>query len=90
MAEILVRVCDVDLKPGEEVRHYSVTVDGHTTEMDLCDAHAGPFAPLEAPKEPTPTRVPTPQKRAASAKPAPRNSRRKVTTLAEIEAMKTS
>lgn len=80
MAEITVRVCDVDQRPGETVRHYSVTVDGGTREMDLCDRHAGPFAPMGRRAAAQP---------AVKASPRPSSTgRRKVTTMAEIEASK--
>lgn len=84
MAEVVMLVCDVDPKPGELVRRYSVTVEGTTREMDLCDQHAGIFAPSPLPARSRGTSVaePSPAKKKAAA------SRRKITTLAEIEAMK--
>lgn len=45
MAEKIVLVCDVDMAQARTVRHYTVTVEGKTTELDLCDRHAGIFAP---------------------------------------------
>lgn len=91
MAEIVMLVCDVDLKPGEVVRHYTVTVDGHTMEMDLCDRHAGVFAPVSPVEasERKPVQSLTPARGRTAAQPrATASSRRKVTTLAEIEASK--
>jgi hypothetical protein len=82
MAEITVTVCDMDQRPGDTVRHYTVTVDGMASEMDLCDRHAGPFAPIgHKSSAQSPAR--------GRAKPSGA-ARRKTTTLAEIEASKTA
>lgn len=84
MADVLVRVCDVDLRQGT-VRRYTVTVEGDTSTYDLCDEHAGLFAPLSAPKEQTPPEPPVTQKKPARKRAASKSSRRNVTTLEEIE-----
>jgi hypothetical protein len=84
VAEIKMRVCDVDPIPGEKVRTYDVTVEGHRKRLDLCDRHAGPFAP-EQPVRRSAARTEPPR---ATPEPKPRGTRRKVTTMAEIEAMK--
>lgn len=77
MAEITVTVCDIDQRPGDTVRRYTVTVDGKTRELDLCDRHAGPFSPVG--------NKPVVQ---APARNRSTTARRKVTTMAEIEAAK--
>lgn len=76
MAEVMIRVCDVDLSPSGTIRKYTVTVDDHTTSMDLCDKHAGPFAPTNG--------KPAPKRGNGSTG----RKRRNVATMEEIEAMK--
>jgi hypothetical protein len=82
VAEILVRVCDIDMNPGPSVRHYEITVDGKEFALDLCDRHAGPLAELG--REGGTHR----QTKRAPAKRTGGTSRRQTVTLEEIEAMK--
>ncbi len=91
MAEITIRVCDIDPRPGEEVRHYTVSVDGHVEEMDLCPRHAGPLANVGVPESQRrgrPGRKPGSATRTGSGTPGAGKGRRRVTTLEEIEDMK--
>lgn len=96
MAEVLVRVCDVCMSPGDTVRHYSITVDDDTITMDLCDQHAGPIAPSQWSRtQPAPVPSPfeppaPPAKKAAKKAPAKRTGRprQRTMTLEEIEELK--
>lgn len=90
VAEITVLVCDVDQAQARTVRHYTVTVDGQTREMDLCDRHAGIFAPGAGPGEAKASPASTARARKAAAAPGRRGPGRprKVTTMEEIEKLK--
>lgn len=85
MAEVLVRVCDVCLTPGDTVRHYTITVGDDSITLDLCDKDAGPVSPAVWKKQPEPQ-----AKRPAKKAPAKRTGRprQRTMTLEEIEELK--
>lgn len=91
MADVMVKVCDVDLLPDETVRRYIVTVDGETSALDLCDLHAGPFARIPHDTSASDVKpaasIPKPAKRASGGQNAPGRHKRQA-TLEEIEALK--
>jgi hypothetical protein len=86
--EISVTVCDVEPKPGEDTKHYTITQDGRAVELDLCAAHSEAMERLMLLKQRSEVAPPAPATRKVAAKKSAPRRRRGVVTLDEIEAMK--
>ncbi|ANT41080.1 DNA binding protein [Streptomyces phage Nanodon] len=87
--KIELTVCDLGQEVGEPTQSYTVTTEGRSVELDLCQKHAAPLEELlnRGSREPDPKPVKaSPSPTAAPKKRAARRPR--VVSLAEIEEMK--
>ncbi|AKY03636.1 DNA binding protein [Streptomyces phage Izzy] len=84
--KIEITVCDLDQAVGVPTKRYTITVEGRTVELDLCEVHAGSLESLMDIKAPQPEKPARP--RAVQPKKRTTRTRPRIVSMEEIEEMK--